>query len=113
MAEKKFGWGTVVLASGAAAFVAGSVVAYLKREELKKFAEDVMTKVRPEDDDDSLFEYDDDDLFEYDDDSEEEVERDIILTEEEDDEPADVEIEITIAEEDDAEDVPAKAVGEE
>ena len=96
MAEKKFGWGTVVLASSTAALVAGSVVAYLKREELKKFAEDVMTKVRSEDDDDSLFEYDDDDLFEYDDGSEEEVERDIILTEEEDDE-----------------DVPAKAVGEE
>ena len=111
MAEKKFGWGTVVLASSTAALVAGSVVAYLKREELKKFAEDVMAKVKPEDDDD-LFEYDDDDLFEYDDNSEEEIERDIILTEEDDDEPADVEIEITIAEED-AEDVPAKAAGDE
>ena len=110
MAEKKFGWGTVLLASGTAALVAGSVVAYLKREELKKFAEDVMSKVRPEDD--SLFEYDDD-LFEDEPDSEEEAERDIILTEDEDDEPADVEIEITIAKEDDAEDAPAKAAGEE
>ena len=100
MAEKKFGWGTVVLASSAAALVAGSVVAYLKREELKNFAEDVMSKIKPEDDDDSLFVYEDD-LFEEDD-SEEEVERDIILTEEEDDEPADVEIEITIAREGDA-----------
>ena len=45
MAEKKFGWGTVVLASGAAAVVAGSVVAYLKREELKRFAEDIMSSV--------------------------------------------------------------------
>ena len=105
MAEKKFGWGTVVLASGAAALVAGSVVAYLKREELKKFAEDVMTRVRPEDDDD--------DLFEEDFGGEEEAERDIILTGDDDDEPADVEIEITIAKEDGGEDAPAKAAGDE
>ena len=109
MAEKKFGWGTVLIASGAAAFVAGSVVAYLKREELKKFAEDVMSKVRPEDEDEDEY----DDLFADDLDAEEEVERDIVLTEEEDDEPADVEIEITITKEDGAEDVPTKAAGEE
>ena len=36
MAEKKFGWGTLLLASGAAALVAGGVVAYLKREEKRE-----------------------------------------------------------------------------
>ena len=109
MAEKKFGWGTVLLASGAAALVAGGVVAYLKREELKKFAEDIMSRVRPEDEDEDEF----DDLFDDESDDGEEAERDIILTEEEDDEPADAEIETTIAKEDDGEDVPAKAAGDE
>lgn len=104
MAEKKFGWGTVLLASGAAALVAGGVVAYLKREELKKFAEDVMSKVKPEDETAGV------ELFDVEPDNEIKFERDIVFTdtEDEDDEPADVEVEITIAREDDA-----KAAGEE
>ena len=97
MAEKKFGWGTVLLASGAAALGAGGVVAYLKREELKKFAEDVMSKVKTGDDDVS------EDIFDVEPDNEIKFERDIVFTDTEDeDEPANVEIEITIAREDDA-----------
>ena len=106
MAEKKFGWGTVLLASGAAALVAGGVVAYLKREELKKFAEDIMSKGKPED------EAAGEELFDVEPDNEIKFERDIVFTdtedEDEDDGPADVEIEITIAREGDAE-----AAGEE
>ena len=98
MAEKKFGWGTVLLASGAAALVAGGVVAYLKREELKKFAEDIMSRVKPED------EAAGEELFDVEPDNEIKFERDIVFTdtEDEDDEPADVEVEITIAREGDA-----------
>lgn len=100
MAEKKFGWGTVLLASGAAALVAGGVVAYLKREELKKFAEDVMSKVKPGDEDEGV------ELFDVEPDNEIKFERDIVFTdtedEDEDDEPADIEIEVTVAREGDA-----------
>ena len=98
MAEKKFGWGTVLLASGAAALVAGGVVAYLKREELKKFAEDVMSRVKPGDE--GIGE----ELFDVEPDNEIKFERDIVFTDtedEDDDEPADVEIEITVAREGD------------
>ena len=98
MAEKKFGWGTVLLASGAAALVAGGVVAYLKREELKKFAEDIMSRAKPEDEAAGV------ELFDVEPDNEIKFERDIVFTdtEDEDDEPADVEVEITIAREGDA-----------
>ena len=101
MAEKKFGWGTVLLASGAAALVAGGVVAYLKREELKKFAEDVVSRVKPGDkDEDAGVE-----LFDVEPDNEIKFERDIVFTdtEDEDDGPSAVEIEITVAREGDAE----------
>ena len=104
MAEKKFGWGTLLLASGAAALVAGGVVAYLKREELKKFAEDVMSRVKPEDEDAGV------EMFDVEPDNEIKFERDIVFTDTEDEEdgPSDVEIEITVAREGDAE-----AAGEE
>ena len=104
MAEKKFGWGTLLLASGAAALVAGGVVAYLKREELKKFAEDVMSKVKPEDETAGV------ELFDVEPDNEIKFERDIVFTDTEDEEdgPSAVEIEITVAREGDVE-----ATGEE
>ena len=104
MAEKKFGWGTLLLASGAAALVAGGVVAYLKREELKKFAEDVMSRVKPEDTDAGV------EMFDVEPDNEIKFERDIVFTDTEDEEdgPSAVEIEITVAREGDAE-----ATGEE
>ena len=97
MAEKKFGWGTLLLASGAAALVAGGVVAYLKREELKKFAEDVMSRVKPGDEDAGV------ELFDVEPDNEIKFERDIVFTdtEDEDDGPSAVEIESTVAREGD------------
>lgn len=49
MAEKKFGLGTVLLIGAAAAAVAGGVVSYIKRAEIKMLAEDIIAKVKPAD----------------------------------------------------------------
>lgn len=47
MAEKRIGFGTIIAAGAAVAAVAGGVVAYLKRDELKKLANDILAKVQP------------------------------------------------------------------
>lgn len=52
MAEKKFGLGTALLIGAAAAAVAGGVVSYIKRAEIKRLAEDIITRVKPADDTD-------------------------------------------------------------
>ena len=51
MAEKKFGLGTVLLIGAAAAAVAGGVISYIKRAEIKRLAEEIITKVKPTDTD--------------------------------------------------------------
>lgn len=51
MAEKKFGLGTVLLIGAVAAAVAGGVVSYIKRAEIKRLAEEIITKVKPTDTD--------------------------------------------------------------
>lgn len=48
MAEKKSGLGKVLLI-GAAAAVAGGVISYLKRVEIKRITEEIMAKVKPTD----------------------------------------------------------------
>ena len=122
MAEKKFGWGTIILASSAAALVAGGVVAYLKRDELKKFAEDVLSGRQSDLGDEN------DDFFEDEPDGDIEFERDIVITDDgdEDDEDksgneeiferhsahsddgdGDVGIDTTVERDDNAEDAPA------
>lgn len=50
MAEKKFGLGTALLIGAAAAAVAGGVASYIKRAEIKRLAEEIMTRVKPADD---------------------------------------------------------------
>lgn len=46
---KKHGLGTVLLIGAAAAAVAGGVISYIKRAEIKRLAEDIITKVKPTD----------------------------------------------------------------
>lgn len=51
MAERKFGLGTVLLIGAAAAAVAGGVISYIKRAEIKLLAEEIITKVKSTDTD--------------------------------------------------------------
>ena len=46
---KKHGLGTVLLIGAAAAAVAGGVISYVKRAEIKRLAEDIITRVKPMD----------------------------------------------------------------
>ncbi len=62
MAENKVGLGTIIAAGVAVAAVAGGIAAaYVKREELKKLAEEVVAKMRPVEDDEGVCEADIDD----------------------------------------------------
>lgn len=47
--SKKHGLGTVLLIGAAAAVVAGGVISYIKRAEIKKLAEDIITRVKTTD----------------------------------------------------------------
>lgn len=49
MAKKKQRPGTVLLIGAAAVVVAGGVISYIKRAEIKRLAEEIMTKVKPTD----------------------------------------------------------------
>ncbi|MBQ8263836.1 MAG: hypothetical protein IJY96_03545 [Oscillospiraceae bacterium] len=49
MAEKKGILGTLISVGAVAAVTAAGVVAYLKKDELKKVTEDIMSKVKPTD----------------------------------------------------------------
>ena len=49
MAEKKFGFGSVLAIGAVAAVAAGAVVSYLKREELKILAEEVTARLKKDD----------------------------------------------------------------
>lgn len=49
MAEKKFGLGTALLIGAVAAGIAGGVASYIKRAEIKKLAEDIISRVKPMD----------------------------------------------------------------
>ena len=96
MAKKKSRLHTAVICGAVAAGVACGVVAYLKRDDLKK----LVSKFKSDDfDDDDLFEddFDDDDLFDDDDESED-AERDIVIpsVEEADDSAANIEVEIEV-----------------
>lgn len=49
MAEKKFGIGSVIALGTVAAVAAGAVVSYLKREELKILADEIVAKLKNSD----------------------------------------------------------------
>ena len=51
MSAKKHGLGAALIFTAAAAAVAGGVVGYLKRREIKKFTDDVMAKLKATDED--------------------------------------------------------------
>lgn len=46
---KKYGLGTALLIGAAAAAVAGGVISYIKRAEIKRLADDIITRVKPTD----------------------------------------------------------------
>jgi len=50
MAEKKHGLGTALLIGTAAAAVAGGLLSYIKRAEIKRLAEDIIIRVKPTND---------------------------------------------------------------
>ena len=49
MSAKKHGLGAAIVFTAAAAAIAGGVVGYLKRREIQKFTHDVMSKLKPTD----------------------------------------------------------------
>ena len=49
MEEKKHGFGAALLIGAAAAAVAGGVISYIKRAEIKNLADEIIAKVRPTD----------------------------------------------------------------